>query len=160
MTRSPRDYFKIVKGIHTEWEKINRRSLMRSIKNLYHSKLIQQKDNKDGTVTFTLSKEGKKVALIYDMEKMIILKTKWDKKWRIVMFDIPERLKKVRDTLRYQLKRLGFIELQRSVFVLPFECENEIEYIIEFYDIKKHVRFVEAYRIDNALELKYKFHLT
>ena len=75
------------------------------------------------------------------------------------MFDIPEILKKVRDTFRYQLKKLGFIELQRSVFILPFECKNEIEYIIEFYNIRKHVRFIEANQIDNELHLKHKFQL-
>ena len=75
------------------------------------------------------------------------------------MFDISERLKKVRDTLRYQLKKLEFIELQRSVFVFPFECKDEIEYIIEFYNIRKYVRFIEANNIDNEIHLKNKFQL-
>jgi len=159
LTRSPKGYFKITKEMHKEWKKINHHSLSRSIRALYNSKLLRQEDNKDGTTTFILSKDGKEIALKYDLEKMIIPKTKWDRKWRIVMFDIPERLKKIRDTLRYQLRRLGFIELQRSVFVFPFECRDEIEYIIEFYDIRKHVRFIEANHIDNELHLKNKFQL-
>ncbi len=159
LTRSPKGYFKITKEMHREWKKINHHSLSRSIRALYNSKLVKQNDNGDGTTTFILSKDGREVALRYDLEKMTILKTKWDKKWRIVMFDIPEILKKVRDTFRYQLKKLGFIELQRSVFILPFECKNEIEYIIEFYNIRKHVRFIEANQIDNELHLKHKFQL-
>ena len=75
------------------------------------------------------------------------------------MFDIPERLKKVRETLRYQLKRLGFLELQKSVFVLPYECEHELEYITEFYNIRKYVRVILADKIDNELDLKNKFSL-
>ena len=159
LVRSPRGYFKILNSIHAEWKEIDRRTLIRSIKILYQSNLIKQKDNKDGTTTFVLSKEGREVALTYNLEEIVIPKTKWDKKWRIVMFDIPEKLKKVRDTLRYQLKKLGFIELQRSVFVIPFECQNELEYIIEFYNIKRFVRFIEAYSIDNELDLKHRFQL-
>lgn len=75
------------------------------------------------------------------------------------IFDIPEKLKKVRDALRYHLKRLGFIELQHSVFVLPFKCRDEIEYLVEFYNVRRFVRYIEAYHIDNELDLKYKFHL-
>ncbi|MSU45238.1 MAG: CRISPR-associated endonuclease Cas2 [Candidatus Zambryskibacteria bacterium] len=97
--------------------------------------------------------------MAYDLEKMTISKTKWDKRWRIVMFDVPEKLKKVRETLRYQLKRLGFLELQRSVFIFPFECSKELEYVIEFYNIKKFVRFAEVDWIDNELDLKHKFRL-
>jgi len=159
LTRSPKGYFKIIDEMNKEWKKINRRSFTRSIRSLYDSKLVRQEDNRDGTITFTLSKEGREVALRYDLEKMVIQKTKWDKKWRIVMFDISERLKKVRDTLRYQLKKLEFIELQRSVFVFPFECKDEIEYIIEFYNIRKYVRFIEANNIDNEIHLKNKFQL-
>lgn len=145
--------------MHVAWRDINKRSLLFSIKTLYQSKLIRQKNNKDGTTTFTLSEGGREVALTYNLEKMIITRHKWDKKWRIVMFDIPERKKKIRDTFRYQLKRLGFLELQRSVFILPFECHYEIEYIIEFYNIRKFVRFVDAHYVDNELDLLHKFNL-
>lgn len=159
LNKSPKGYFRIVRGMRAEWNDINHRSLMYSIKNLYKSNLVKQNDNRDGTVTFILSKKGKEVATTCNMDEMVIPITKWDKKWRIVMFDIPEKLKKVRESLRYQLKKLGFLELQRSVFVLPFECENEIEYIVEFYNIKKHVRFIEANRIDNELDFKHRFKL-
>ena len=160
LTKSPRGYFKIIKGIQDEWKTIDRRILMRSINNLYESNLVGQKDNKDGTVTLILSKKGHKIALAYNLEEMTILKTKWDKKWRVVMFDIPEKLKKVRESLRHHLKRLGFLELQRSAFIIPFECKSEIEYVVEFYNIKKFVRFLEVHAIDNELEFKRKFHIT
>ena len=142
LSRTPRGYFKVLKEMHQSWKEINKRSLMFSINSLYKSKLVNQKNNKDGTTTFVLSTEGKKVALTYNLENMTISKHPWDKKWRIVIFDIPEKLKKVRETLRYHLKRLGFMKLQHSVFVLPFECRNEIEYLIEFYNFRKFVRFI------------------
>lgn len=159
LTRSPRGYYNIIKKLHKEWGEIDKRALKYAIDSLYRSKLIEQRNNKDGTVTFVLSSEGKRVALTYNLEKISINKILWDGKWRIVIFDIPEKLKKVRDALRYHLKRLGFVELQHSVFLLPFECKDEINYIIEFFNIRRFVRFIEATSIDNELDLKYKFNL-
>lgn len=159
MSRSPRHHFRVIKQARKEWQEIDKKSLETAIETLYKSKLIDQKDNKDGTTTFILSSAGQKVALTYNLEKIVISKHLWDKKWRIVIFDIPEKLKKVRDALRYHLKRLGFIELQHSVFVLPFKCRDEIEYLVEFYNIRRFVRYIEAYHIDNELDLKHKFRL-
>jgi CRISPR/Cas system-associated endoribonuclease Cas2 len=156
-SRSPRGYFKILRETHKAWQEIDRRYLTSSIKALYRSKLVHQSSNKDGTVTFVLSSEGREIALSYNLDNMTVKKHRWDNKWRIVIFDIPEKKKKLRDIFRFHLKRLGFLELQRSVFVLPFECHNELEYIIEFYNIRKFVRFIEANRIDNELDLKHRF---
>ena len=159
LSRSPRGYFKILRATHKAWRAIDRRYLTSSIKALYKSKLIHQNDNKDGTTTFILSSEGKKLALTYNLDNMAVKKHRWDSKWRIVIFDIPEKKKKIRDIFRFRLKGLGFLELQRSVFVLPFKCRNELEYIIEFYNIRRFVRFIEADHIDNELDLKHRFKL-
>ena len=83
----------------------------------------------------------------------------WDKKWRIVLFDIPELHRKSRDALRYRLRQLGFFEYQKSVFVHPYDCRDEIEYIIESYRIRKFVRFIIADSLDNELHLKKDFGL-
>ena len=106
-----------------------------------------------------MTKEGKKLALTFNLEEMKLRKGVWDKKWRIVIFDIPEKLRKIRDSLRYQLKRLEFYEFQKSVFVTPFPCDKEIDYIVEFYNIRRFVRFIEATSIDSELDLKRKFNL-
>ena len=57
---------------------------------------------------------------------------KWDRKWRIILFDIPEKIRKARDVFRYHLNQLGFYEFQKSVFVHPYNCKDEIDYLIEF----------------------------
>ena len=127
---------------------------------LYKERLLDEVHNRDGTTTLVLSKEGKKFALTYNLENIKIKKpSKWDRKYRIVIFDIPEYLKKVRDSLRMHLQDLDFHELQKSVFVHPYECGKEIEYIVEFYRIKKHVRFIIAESIDNELHIKRIFRL-
>lgn len=158
-TRSLSRQLKIIWDVENEWRKINHRALERAVNSLYLSKLIDQKDNKDGTVTLKLSKKGKVKALTYSLDNIEIKKHPWDRKWRIITSDIPERIKKVREALRYHLKRLGFKELHKSVFVLPYECRDEIEYIVEFYNARRFVRYIEAQYIDNELELKHKFNL-
>ncbi|MEK7148380.1 MAG: hypothetical protein AAB770_00515 [Patescibacteria group bacterium] len=161
LTRNPKQYFNIVSEIHKEWQSINRNSLNRAIHSLYKSKLVSTKDNRDGTLTLVLSKDGQILAITYDIENMEIKSpTQWDRKWRIVMFDVPEKFKKIRDTLRMHFKNMGFYEFQKSVFVHPYPCGKEIEYIMEFYQAQKYVRFIVAAEIDNALELKRHFHLT
>ncbi len=84
---------------------------------------------------------------------------KWDGKWRVFLFDIPENKKKFRDIFRSHLKKLGFFEFQKSVFVHPFDCENELEFLIEFYNIRANVRFILAEKIDNELHMKNHFNL-
>ncbi|MFH0803679.1 MAG: CRISPR-associated endonuclease Cas2 [Candidatus Tagabacteria bacterium] len=160
LSGSPRSYFRILKTIGKEWKNINRYALKRTIKNLYKSKLIGEKQNPDGTITIILTDKGKEKALTYDLEKIEIKKpAKWDKKWRVVLFDIPENRKKIREALRFHLKKLGFYEFQKSVFVHPYDCEDEINYLIEFYAIRKFVRFIIADSIDNELHLKEYFDL-
>lgn len=159
LTRSPRGYFKVLKQIEKDWKDINQRRLAYSINALYKSQLVNQINNKDGATTFVLNKAGKQTALSFNLEKMTIPKQKWDGEWRIIMSDIPEKMKKVRDIMRFHLKRLGFIELQHSVFVLPYKCLDEVDYIIEFYNMRRFVRYVEASHIDNELDLRRKFNL-
>lgn len=55
----------------------------------------------------------------------------WDKKWRIVFFDIPDKHKRSRDIFRYKILSIGFQKIQESVYVYPFECSNEIRQISE-----------------------------
>lgn len=160
LSGSPGRYFQILKSIEKEWREINRQSLKRAIKSLYESKLIKEGGNIDGTVTLVLSDKGKQKALTYDLGRMEIKKPKqWDQKWRVILFDIPETRKKIREILRFHLKKLRFYEFQKSVFIHPYDCKNEIDYLIEFYNIRKFVRFIVAESIDNELHLKKHFGL-
>jgi DNA-binding transcriptional regulator PaaX len=161
LTRSPKTHWWILKQIPKEWRKINRQALERAINSLYTSHLVKEKDNRDGSTTLILSDNGRQRALKFNIENMKIREpTNWDGKWRIVMFDIPEKLKRLRDSLRLHFRELGLIELQKSVLVHPFPCDKEVEFILELYNARKYVRFVLAENIDNELYLKKKFGLT
>ncbi|OGZ69896.1 MAG: hypothetical protein A3F47_01135 [Candidatus Staskawiczbacteria bacterium RIFCSPHIGHO2_12_FULL_38_11] len=158
-SRSAFQHYRIYKAVGKEWQKINRQKLEKEIQNLYRSKLVKEKKNPDGSFTFVLSDKGKLKALTYHFSEIKIKKQDWDKKWRVVFFDIPEKYRWGRDALRRKLKELGFYELQKSVFVFPYHCEDEIDFIIEYYGIRKHVRYGVFDYIDNDLHLKENFKL-
>ena len=160
LSRNPRQYFRTLKAIGKGYVEIEQQALKNAIVALYKSKMIEQKENNDGSLTIVLTENGKRKALTYQIDEMKIKKAqKWDKKWRIVLFDIPEKKKKIREALRHHLKNLNFFEYQKSVFVQPYNCKNEIEYIIEFYNIRKYVRFITADLLDNELHLINHFKL-
>lgn len=79
------------------------------------------------------------------LEDLIITRPpKWDGKWRIVIFDIPETKKHNRDLFRNNLQNLYFVQVQKSVYVYPFECTNEITLICEHLSIKKYITILIA----------------
>jgi DNA-binding transcriptional regulator PaaX len=86
-------------------------------------------------------------------------KEKWDGKWRMVAFDIPERFKRGRDALRHKLKNIGFRELQKSVFVFPYDCQKEMSSLVELFGLKQYVRFGVLELLDNEDVLKKIFEL-
>ena len=160
LTRRPDTYFRVVKKIVKEWKKINELSLRRSIKRLYKSKLIDCRENRDGTVNLVLSEGGKKKILKYNLDKIEIKKpVQWDKLWRLVVFDIPENKNKGRKALGAKLKELGFYPMQKSVFIHPYECKDEIDFIIEIFELAPYVRFLRVKDVDIELDLKNKFNL-
>ena len=71
-------------------------------------------------------------------------KEKWDGKFRIVIFDVPEEKKRVRDLVRRKLSEIGFIQIQKSVFAYPFECKNEIEAICYYCSANHYLVYLIA----------------
>ena len=157
---SPKKQLRVLKDLAREWENIERRALYNAIRSLYKNKMVGMKENRDETVTIILTDSGKRKALTYNIENMKIPAMKhWDKKWRVVLFDIPEKYKKSRRALSGSLKNIGCFQFQKSVFVHPFECRNEVDFVIEFFSMRPYVRFITAENIDNELDLKKRFDL-
>lgn len=158
-TYSPNRQYRILKALGREWKKIDQEKLKREIRGLYKSHLIQVRENPDGSFTYVLTDKGKIKILTYHFQNMKIKNSNWDRKWRVVIFDIPEKLKIARDALRRKLKDLGFYEFQKSVFIFPYECKDEIDFVIEFFNLRKYVRYGVIEFIDNDLHLKEIFKL-
>ncbi|MEK9154243.1 MAG: CRISPR-associated endonuclease Cas2 [Patescibacteria group bacterium] len=77
---------------------------------------------------------------------------RWDKKWRVLIFDIPERRKELRMKLRSVLRQIGFVRLQDSVWVYPYDCEDLIALIKADFHIGDDV----LYMIVDSIERDHK----
>lgn len=77
----------------------------------------------------------------------------WDNKWRLVVYDIPEAKKNARSVLSRFLRKQGFCQLQRSVWVYPLGCRDEVEFIAHKLDVARFVTYLESAYIDNQQEL-------
>lgn len=160
LSRTPKGYFKILRNLPKEWKDIKRRRLNEIVKEFYNNRLVYFKENKEGLAEIVLTKDGENKALIFKIDEMEIKKpARWDGEWRVVIFDIPDRFKKAREALRKKLKYLGFIKLQESVFVLPYECEDEINFIVEVFLIRPFVRFMRVKSFTNEEQIIVKFGL-
>ncbi|HVS79995.1 MAG TPA: CRISPR-associated endonuclease Cas2 [Candidatus Paceibacterota bacterium] len=84
---------------------------------------------------------------------------KWDGKWRILVFDIPERRKSLREKVRNTLLDLGFYRLQDSVWVYPYECEDFITLLKTDFRISKELLYVIGDSIENDSHLIHHFSL-
>ena len=160
LTSRPDIFFRVIRETARELKKIDQRTLQRAIRNLYRSKLVGYQEHSDGAVTLTLTEHGKKRALRYNLNSMSIKKpAQWDGWWRVVIFDVPERLRTGREALADTLRNLGFLALQKSVFVFPYECKDELNFVTEAFDLAPYVRYMRARDIDTELELKHRFGL-
>jgi len=152
---TPGQRSKVLRQISKEWDRVNEESLRQAIQNLYENKLIDIKELADGKIKIILEDGGKKRALEYKLEEIEIQKPeKWDGKWRMIVFDIPDSYKKVREAFRFHLKRIGFYQYQKSVFIYPYNCKNEIDFLVEFYQIRRYVRQLLISEIDNDFHLR------
>ena len=159
-SRSPKNYFKILESVAKEWKEIDRKRLTQAVREFYAERVVDYKEKEDGKVEIILTKNGRKKALKFQFDEMKIKKPdEWDGKWRVVIFDIPEKKKRAREALRDKLKELGFKELQKSVFIFPFECEDEIDFIVEVFEIRNCVRFLRVDSFTNDEQFKLKFRL-
>lgn len=94
------------------------------------------------------------------LEKSKIISEKpWDKKWRIIIFDVPESRRGKRDFLRRQLGLLGFQKLHKSVWVSPHPIPKEFVRLLWELKIKIYTRFIVAEHIDYEKDLLKKFGL-
>ncbi|TSD02846.1 MAG: phenylacetic acid degradation operon negative regulatory protein [Parcubacteria group bacterium Athens0714_16] len=116
--------------------------------------------NKNGKIMLEITKKGIKLVKKYNFEEIKLRKEiKWDKYWRMVMFDIPENNRSARRSLRTKLDQLGFAKYQKSVFIYPYSCRDEINFISNYFNIEEFVNYIVAKRIDNEEKFKKFFEL-
>lgn len=127
-----------------EWNKYNTWRLRQVLKRLEKQKMVVISGN-----SVEITKKGKTRLLEYDLLDMK-LKEKPDGKWRIIIYDVAELGKQQRDAFRGMLKRLKFLQIQKSVYITPFPCYEEIEYIRQRFRLSSEVKMIVATGLEEA----------
>lgn len=127
------------------WFSIDRRHLYNTLNRLHLDNLVEEIKEANNINKIKLTQPGRAKFLKLQLSQLkITTPHRWDKKWRMVMFDIPEQQRVIRDSLRKNLKNLGFLEFQKSVFVYPFPCQDQINFVINCLGISEYVYYVES----------------
>jgi DNA-binding transcriptional regulator PaaX len=121
--------------------------------------IIIRRETKKGFIMELTEKGKTKVQNIQLSHLRIPKPATWDGTWRVVIFDIPEKIKGARLALTFRLKALGFFQLQKSVWVHAYPCGEEIEFLTEFFEISSYVNLITAKEIKDDVHLKKYFHL-
>ncbi|MCR4279358.1 MAG: hypothetical protein NUV78_01325 [Candidatus Zambryskibacteria bacterium] len=116
---------------------------------------IETRDKKE---FLTLTTKGKR-ELLYYRAKDKRGKRRWDGKWRIVIFDVWEKSRGKRNILRNEIKDFGFIQLQRSVWIYPYECGDFIELLKTDLAFGKNIRYMVVEDLDHDENLRKFFKL-
>lgn len=144
--------FEIV-DIYKKWRQIDKDSFYKKLWILEKQGYIKKYKSKKNS-ELLLTEKGMQKASKYIFNDWKIKPPKiWDKKWRLVIFDIPEEKKHLRNTVRDKLKSFGFLQLQKSVWVFPFDCQEIIFALKYIYSLGKNVQYILAENIETEMDL-------
>lgn len=118
-------------------------------------------ETRDGKKYARLTEDGKKV-IAFERQKFALAKTKkrrWDGRWRVIIFDVPERRRLVRDHLRDTMQETGFAHLQDSVWIFPYDCEDFVALLKADLKIGTAVLYMVVEQIENDKHLRAHFNL-
>jgi len=135
---------------------------VRRLKELEKKKIISFKELGNGKIKIEITHKGKLLVREYNIDNLKLNKPKiWDKKWRIIIYDIPHHHKKARDAFRFKIKQLGLYPIQKSVWVSPYDCLPEIEFLCTIFDIdmNNYVYQIMTNKIPKEREAKKWFDL-
>lgn len=117
-------------------------------------------DTQKGRSFVRLTQKGERFAALMGEGKLVPKKPKhWDKRWRLLMFDIPERRRRTRTLVRQTLMTMGFYRLQDSVWVYPYDCEELIMLLKADLKIGKDLLYIIADKVEQDVAIRAHFGL-
>lgn len=104
-----------------------------------------------GVTKLSLTSKGLQRLQKITIDSIGIQKPKtWDKKWRIILFDVPVRYNKQRHSFTNHLKEMGFVSFRRSAWIIPYPCFDQVKEIAEYYNVSRYLTMIEFSKIDQA----------
>lgn len=123
--------------------------LKRTLKRLEEQKLVEIEDQEVFQVV-KITDAGRRRILKYALDELAIKRPRiWDRKWRLVSYDIPKRLNWSRNVFREYLRAWRFYSLHESVYLHAYPCEKEVEFLREYLQIGEFVRIFTVLKIEN-----------
>ena len=114
---------------------------------------------KNGKKRIEITEAGRRAFALEQAKAFLATKRpkRWDKRWRLVMFDIPQYRRRDRDHLREVVRACGFLRLQDSVWVFPYDCEELVMLLKADMKIGKDVLYAIVETIENDGWIKKHF---
>ncbi|MFA5987960.1 MAG: hypothetical protein WC797_04925 [Candidatus Paceibacterota bacterium] len=108
-----------------------------------------------------LTEKGKReLRVLEEMDFRLEKPKKWDGKWRIIIFDIKENKRVLRDKVRRTLISIGFAKLQDSVWIYPYDCEELVTMLKADFEIGKDLLYVIVDELEYDLPIRKTFGLS
>ena len=116
----------------------------------------------NGRKLVRITPAGRRVLALEEQKTALQLqkKKRWDKRWRVVIFDIPEYRRGTRDKLRLTMRTAGFYRLQDSVWIYPYDCEDFMALVKADLQIGNAVLYMVVEKIENDSKVKTHFMLS
>src|SRR3989344_5781844 len=134
----------------------------------YKAKSVLGRLSNKGCITFVeengkryarITEKGERMLRVETEKAVIAKKRRWDQRWRVVIFDIPERRKSARVILRRFMQEYGFVRLQDSVWIYPYDCEDLITLAKANFRIGADVLYMIVERLEHDTHLREHFTL-
>lgn len=131
------------------WKRFNIPYLKRTLKRLEKQRLVEI-DIEGEIQVVKITDRGRQRILKFALDELAVKKPRfWDKKWRLVSFDLPEKLARLRKVFVEYLHTWRFYPLHKSVYLHAYPCFKEIEFLREFLGVSEYVRLFMVTEIEN-----------
>lgn len=132
----------------------------REVINRSRDRLIQQGLISRTSGKLCLTAKGEKALRILELADFAQKKPKrWDGKWRVLVFDIPETRRSTRERVRRTLAAIGFLHLQDSVWLYPYDCEDLVTLLKVDFRVGKDLLYLIVESLEGDSAYRHKFEL-
>lgn len=141
------------------WREYYASSVRDGVERLTRKGIVEVRETGQGIEVRIINKGKTEVVRAKLDELRVVQSDKWDGKWRMVFFDVAEVERGKRDLLRDYLMKMGLKQMQKSVFVTPYDCERDVKFLREVVGVPHGVKLVTAEKIENDGDLREWFDL-
>src|SRR3989344_869968 len=151
---------KLLKHVDPDWiMKRNPRQRLYEVGSKLKRKGLVRFEKIEGKTKMVLTAKGRAAAQKAMLGSPLPHKIRWDERWRMLVSDVPEKRRALRDKVRSIVAGFGFVCLQDSVWVFPYDCEDVITLLKTELRLGTQMLYVIADAIEYDKPLRTHFNL-